>query len=43
MPEIVIDFLKSKDMEIKSKKHDKKGGEIHMMNDRTQSRQNSHN
>lgn len=38
-PEIVIDSLESKEMEIKAKRHDKKSSEIHMMWGRTQFRQ----
>ncbi|KAL2534001.1 DNA polymerase zeta catalytic subunit-like [Abeliophyllum distichum] len=40
-PEIVIDSLRSKEMEMKAEKHDKKSGEIHMMRSRTQFRQTS--
>ncbi|KAL2505550.1 putative gag-pol polyprotein [Abeliophyllum distichum] len=38
-PETVIDSLRSKAMEMKAEKHDKKSGEIHMMRGRTQFRQ----
>lgn len=41
-PEIVIDSLRSKEVEIRAEKYDKKNVEIHMMWGRTQFRQNSH-
>lgn len=42
-PEIVVDSLRSKEMEMRAEKHDRKSGEIHMMRGRTQFTQHSHN
>ncbi|XP_022894035.1 uncharacterized protein LOC111408520 [Olea europaea var. sylvestris] len=41
-PEIVIDFFRSKEMEIRAEKYDNMSSELHMIRGRTQFRQNSH-
>lgn len=41
-PEIVINSLRIKEMEIRAEKYDKKSSGIHMMKGRTQFRQNNH-